>query len=465
MSQENRGSASLLVVGGGITGLSAAWEGCRAGLDVTLLEATGRFGGLIRTSDIELPDHSVLTVDEAADAFLARVPDAVGLVHELGLEDQLTEPSTGRAMVRTGEGLRWFPEDSVLGVPLDADALEATGLLDGEGMAAVRAEPPGDPGSVRADTSVGALLRARFGDQLVDRVVGPLVGGISAGDVDAMSLRATTPQLADAAAAPGRLSDVLRSSRNPVPDAPVFHALRGGTQVLVDELVDQLRYRGAELRTGETVEELVLQDLQDQRVVLTTPAASAASMLRSVSPATSELLDRIRTASVVLVTLVFDRTDPAVDSCVERAASGFLVPRDAGLFLSAVSWGSNKWAHWDDGEHLVVRASAGHSRDRRVEHMDDEEVVAAILDDLRSTSGLSARPLATRVSRWTDGFHQYDVGHLELVERIEESLRRDTDDRVRVAGAAYRGVGIPACIRQGRSAVSVARNPLRPRSR
>lgn len=449
----NPAAAELRVVGGGIAGLAAAWEGIGQGRAVTLLEASGRVGGLIRTSAIDLPDGASLTIDEAADAFLARVPDAVELCRELGLEDLFTEPAAERAMVWTPEGLKWFPTDTVLGVPLDIGALEASGLLDGEGLDQVRSEAGRADPALQVDTSVGALLRSRFGDQLVDRVVGPLVGGISAGDVDSMSVRACTPQLAEAAASPGSLSEHLATARASAPGGPVFHGLEGGTQLLTDALAAELEARGAQILTGHAAQRLSSADLESADHVITTPAAVASELLAEVSPSASALLARIPTASVVLVTYVFDTSRTGVREAVEPGASGFLVPRDAGLLMTAVSWGSNKWRHWNDGHHLVVRASAGHSRDAHVEEMTDDEVAGAILADLGATTGLEAEPVAVRVSRYTDGFHQYGVGHLELVERIEAALAEETGGRVVLAGAAYRGVGIPACIRQGRGAV------------
>ncbi len=225
----------------------------------------------------------------------------------------------------------------------------------------------------------------------------------------------------------------------------MFHGLRGGTGTLIDALVEQLGDRGAVLETNTSVESL--EALDADRLVLTTPAATSARMLAGTSATSVELLGSIETVSVVLVTLVYDRLD------LPDGASGYLVPRDSGQFLAAVSWGSTKWAHWDDGRHSVLRASAGHRDDQRVCEMTDEEIVAGMLADIATTSGLDTAPVATRVSRWNDGFHQYDVGHLDLVDRIDEALGHDTDGRIRVAGSAYRGVGIPACIRQGRAAV------------
>ena len=127
------------------------------------------------------------------------------------------------------------------------------------------------------------------------------------------------------------------------------------------------------------------------------------------------------------------------------------MPRDAGLFLTAASWGSSKWAHWDDGQHVILRVSAGHTGDDRVEHLGDSDVVALLLADLCTTMGIVAAPVTTRVSPWPRGFAQHEVGHLERVDRIEAALARELPT-VRVAGAAYRGLGIPACITQGRRA-------------
>lgn len=451
--RSDAGGDPLVVVGGGITGLAAAWEGMQQGMDVTLREASDRLGGLIRTSGMPLGDGTTMEIDEAADAFLARVPEAVELCEELGLADRFTEPAATRAMVHTAEGLRWFPDNTVLGVPLDPSDVEATGLLDERGLASVRSEVARDDEPLTGDTSVGALLRERFGGQLVDRVVGPLVGGISAGDVDEMSLRATTPQLAAAASRPGSLSANLGEARGSAPQGPVFHGLLGGTGVLVDTLARELEQRGVELCTSDPVGRLRDEDLEGHRFVVTTGASTAADLLCGVSPGAAEMIATIPTATVVLVTYVFDAADPTVGAAVGSGASGFLVPRGSGLLLTAVSWGSNKWSHWNDGRHVVVRASAGHSKDARVESMSDQEVSAAILSDLATTAGITASPAAVRVSRWADGFHQYGVGHLDAVERAERTLASETAGRVAIAGAAYRGVGIPACIRQGREAV------------
>ncbi|MBS1837725.1 MAG: protoporphyrinogen oxidase, partial [Actinobacteria bacterium] len=197
----------VVVVGGGVTGLAAAWEASTdADVTVTVLEAGPRVGGKVRTSTLDLPTGP-LTVDEGADNFLAREPEAVDLCVELGLADELTSPSLGRAKVwvpaQRGSGtpdasgeLRWLPTRQVLGVPLDAEDLAATAILSPDAVATAADELHSAAPAPDGDVSIGSFLSAHYGRELVDRVVGPLVGGINAGDVHELSLRAVTPQLA-----------------------------------------------------------------------------------------------------------------------------------------------------------------------------------------------------------------------------------------------------------------------------
>lgn len=452
----------LVVVGGGIAGLAAAWEASATpGVRVTVLEASDRTGGKIRTSEVTLDDGTTMTIDEGADAFLARVPDAVQLCHELGLGDELTQPAIGRAKVFVDGELRFLPEDTVLGVPTDMSSLADAGLLSPEGLAAATAELDRTGPATEADVAIGPFLAEHYGTELVDRVVGPLIGGINAGDVDELSLAAVTPQLAEAAADGGSLSVALAERRRAVPlTGPVFHAVRGGSGRLIEVLVEALVARGVEVRTTAPVEHLRRTDagwelrvrgdaapIDADLVVLTTPAPDTAELLAVDCPAASQELAAMTHSACALVTLVYR----AEDVPTELDASGFLVPRSEGLFLTAASWGSSKWAHWNDGRHVVLRVSAGRTGDERQAGMDDASLVAALREDLATTMGITAAPVGTRVARWALGFTQYTVGHLERVDRIDAALA-DGCPGLAVAGAAYRGLGLPACIRQGREA-------------
>lgn len=487
-----------MVIGGGITGLAAAWEatggatprplsgdvfGELSGVRVTVLESSDRFGGKVRTSALDLPGGPLI-VDEGADNFLARVPDAVDLCVELGLADQLTQPAIGRAAVWIDGQVRPYMARHVLGVPLSADELAATGIVSDAAAASVDRERESTLAAPDDDVSIGAYLGEHFDREVVDHVVGPLVGGVNAGDVDELSLRAVTPQLAAAAARADRrsLTATLQAqlAQSP-PTGPVFRALIGGTQTLIDSLVEQLRDRGVELRTGTAVAKLrsrsgpphtrpsgatphdtapagaidvVTSDgttIVADAVVVTAPASASAELLAALSPTSAAELRTLRHVPVAFVTLAF-RNDEIGPDAVPEDLSGVLIPRDSGLLATAISFGSNKWPQWDDGTHTIVRVATGHRHDDRPSTLTDAELIAAVCADLSTVLGIDAAPVASRVTRWAPGFAQYEVGHLDLVERIRTALAEDVPG-VQVAGADLGGLGLPACISQGRAAV------------
>ena len=451
----------LVVVGAGVAGLAAAWEAVQGGTfdDVVVLEAAPRTGGKLLTTAIDLPDGTSLLVDEGADAFLARRPEAVQLCDELGLTDELTSPAMGRAKVFVDGELRFLPARTALGVPLDVHDPEVAAVLGPDGVAELVAADAADHAPLTGDVAIGPALRDRLGATAVERLVGPLLGGINAGDIDRMSLQAVAPPVAAAARAGGSLTQA--AARNAVPaEGPVFLAPDAGSQRLVDRLVEVLRDRGVEVRTSAPVTALSLDgggvtvttpdhELLADAVVVATPAHAAARVLTTVSPGAAELLGNIDHVSVAFTTLVFERQH--VPGPLD--AAGMLVPHSAGTTITAASWGSVKWAHWDDGRHVVVRASVGHDGDDRGRTLTDDELVAAVRADLSTTMGISAAPVAVRLTRWTDGFPQYRPGHLDLVRRVGDLLAADAP-RVQVAGMAYDGVGIPASIGSGRRAAA-----------
>jgi oxygen-dependent protoporphyrinogen oxidase len=404
--------SSYAVVGGGITGLAAAHELARLDPDaeVTVYEP-GRLGGKLRTSPF-----AGRPVDEGADAFLARVPWGRELCDELGLGGELVSPATGAAYVADGKELRPLPGGLVLGVPTDPAA-------EAPGVAPLRAGE---------DASVGSIIRARFGDEVLERLVDPLVGGINAGDTDRLSVRAATPQLAAAAEAPS-MAVALRDV--PGAEGPVFWALPGGMSRLVDALTP-----------GRVVAEPVddLTALGADGVVVATPARSMAALTGV------DLLRGIGHSSPVLVTLAFTRS--GVRHPLD--ASGFLVPRVEGRWLTACSFATTKWAHLGaaDPSTVILRASSGRNGDDRAIESDDDVLVDALLADLDDLLGLDEDPVEVRVSRWRDGFPQYEPGHLGRVAAVEADVRARFGGRVAVAGAALHGIGIPACIRSGREA-------------
>ena len=451
----------LVVVGAGGAGLAAAWEAVQRGTfdEVVLLEAAPRTGGKLLTTGIDLPDGTTLHIDEGADAFLARRPEAVQLCEELGLTDELTSPTVGRAKVFVDGELRLLPARTALGVPLDVHDPEVAEVLGPDGVAELVAADAAAHAPLPGDVAIGPALRDRLGARAVERIVGPLLGGINAGDIEHMSLQAVAPPVAAAARAGGSLTEA--AARNAVPaEGPVFLTPRTGSQRLVDRLVEVLRDRGVKVRTSAAVTGLTPdgarvgvampdEEISADAVVVATPAHAAARLVAGMSPGAADLLGTIDHVSVAFTTLVFDRQD--VPGPLD--AAGMLVPHSAGTTITAASWGSVKWAHWDDGRHVVVRASVGHDGDDRGRTLADDQLVDAVRADLATTMGITAAPVAVRITRWTDGFPQYRPGHLDLVRQVGDLLRADAP-RVRLAGMAYDGVGIPASIGSGRRAAA-----------
>jgi protoporphyrinogen/coproporphyrinogen III oxidase len=456
----------LAVVGGGISGLAAAWRGMQQGADVVVLEAADAPGGKLRTSPV-----AGIEVDEGADAFLARVPEAVRLCEELGLGDELVSPATGTAYVWTEGALRRLPSEQLLGVPTDLDAVKASGILSAAGVARARADLTAPDDAPPGDEAIGALVRRRLGDEVLDRLVAPLLGGIWAGDCDRLSLCVAAANLA---AARDRDTSLIRGAaafraeavEQGGADRPVFLAPKGGIARLVDALAERL---GERLRCGAPVSgvepdgagwQLAIGDtggpaahrrpaVLADRVVLATPAYVTARLLASLAPNVAAFLSGIDYASVVLTVLVVPRD--GIDHPLD--GSGFLVPQSSGRLVTACSWMTSKWAHLGaDPSTVILRASAGRAGDERALAAADDELVAALADDLRDTMGLHAIPAAVRVSRWERSFPQPRPGHLDAVARAQRALG-DRAPGLSMAGAWELGVGIPACIRAAERAV------------
>jgi oxygen-dependent protoporphyrinogen oxidase len=359
-------------------------------------------------------------------------------VRELELEDEVVHPAERRAYIYSQGALRPLPKDHVLGVPLDLDDLAATGLLDDAALAETRSAYESPAAPVTADdVSVADLVADAAGRPVLDRVVAPLLGGINAGRVEDMSAATLTPQLLAAGRHPEGLLAGLREQRRAVdPDAPVFGSFEAGTRRLVDRLVERLRDRGVTVQADDPVGSL--DDLGADGVVVATPAGEAGRLVGV------DALTELPYASVVLLTLAVR----AADVARPLDASGFLVARPEGLLLTACSWSSSKWAHLGGGETVVLRASAGSAEDERPSALADDELIARLLDELAATMDVAGTPTEVRLSRWPHSLPQYAVGHTQRIAEVEADL----PPGVVLAGAAYRGVGIPACIHDGREA-------------
>lgn len=454
----------VVVIGAGITGLVSARDLAIAGARVTVVDPTPP-GGKLRTTPF---DTGVL--DEGADAFLARVPEGTELCRELGLDGDLVSPAARRAYVWSHGALRPLPQAQVLGVPTDLDELAATGIVSPDGVARARRDLTEPLVAPEGDVTIGAVLRDRLGDEVADRLVDPLVGGINAGDTDQLSLAATTPQL-DAALRGGASSliEACATQRAAAdPSAPVFFAPRGGMGALADAVQSDAAARGASfimdaaraLEAGTSSWRITLasgRHLDADAIVVAAPAVAAAELVRPVAARAATLLAAIPYASVALVSLAVDAS--GVDRDLD--GSGYLVPRVEGRTITACSWATSKWSHLADDDTVWLRASVGRDGDEAALALDDDALVAAVVRDLADSMALRGTPREVRVSRWPSSFPQYRVGHLDRVAAIDADLTA-VARTLTVAGAALRGLGVPACIRQARTAARTVLRALEP---
>lgn len=449
---------TIAVVGGGISGLAAAWEVVNLGHEVILLEASGRAGGMLLTAPF-----AGKPLDLGPDAFLARRPEGTALVRELGLGGDLVSPAAGSPSLWMGGELKRLPEGLLLGLPTDLVAVARSGVLSPLGLARAAADlvlrgeriSPDGP-----DVAVGPLVRARLGREVHERLVDPLLGGINAGDSDVLSLRAGVPQLAAAVTGHRSLLLAARAARrrSPArPEDPVFHSVRGGLGKLADRALRGVIERGGQVVLGFAAARL--DSRADGRwsvvggsgarftadsVVLAVPAAAAAPLLEPHDASAASLLAGIATASVAIVCLAYRVED--VGHPLD--GSGFLVPRTEGRLMTACSWSSSKWPHVAAPGTAVLRVSVGRAGDGRAMALDDRTLLTRIHAEVTAALRITGSPTAERVVRWPNAFPQYAPGHLEVVA----SIRGGTPAGVELAGATYEGVGIPACIGSGRAA-------------
>ena len=456
------GPRRVAVVGGGITGLATAYYLQQAGAAVHLVEAADRLGGKIRTDEL-----AGVPLEAGPDSFLARVPWAVDLCRELGLGDELIAPATGAAFVWARGRLRPLPEGHVLGVPTSLGALVRSGVLSPGGIARAALDPVLPRSTWDDDPSVADVIGLRMGRQVVDRLVGPLVGGINAGSADRLSLRSTAPVLADAAARSRSMVLGLRRRPMSAPDpgaaGPLFLAVRGGLERMVDRLREMLAPT-VDLRLGTTI--AGLEPLPGNRwrlrcepgaalevdaCLLTGSAPAAARLVRDVAPDAAAALSAVRYSSVALATLAYE----ADAFPGPLSGSGYLVPRSGGWLHTACTFLTTKWPDLAASGLVLVRVSAGRDGDDRPAAIDDDDLVARLRAELVETIHARRPPVAHVVNRWPGSFPQYDAGHRARVDAIDAALAASAPG-LTVAGAAYRGLGIASCIAQAKAAAARA---------
>src|SRR3954462_12707987 len=438
----------VVVIGGGIAGLAAAYDLSTAGHRITIVEAAARIGGKLQVSTVD-----DIAVDEGAEQLLQRVPEGVALVRAAGLGDELVTPVRSGAGLIAHGSLRALPARTVMGVPASLASLR--GVLGPAELARAAADVVLPPRSVNEDMSVADFVGHRLGRGVVDRLVEPLLGGVYAGRPELLSARATLPpQLTSSR---GSLLRAARGMTATSPAAaPVFAGLRGGLGRLPDAV---LQASGADVVLRRTVRRLERtadgwrvvhgpptdeQAIDCDGVVLAVPATPAGKLLADGAPSAAVELLAIDYARMAVGTPVGGDADVP-------AGTGYLVPAVERRPVKAVTYTSAKWG-LSIGARQVVRCSTGRYGDVADLQRDDDELIGLAAAELRDRLGFPGAPVASRLSRWGGGLPQYAVGHGERVRRIRDAV--DAVPGLAVCGAAYEGVGVPACIRTGQQAAA-----------
>lgn len=445
----------LLVVGGGITGLAAAWRArsLSSSAEVTLLEKESRLGGKILT---EQRDGFLL--EAGADGFLTRKPAGIGLCREMGVSNLLrghVERKT-RSFVKHNGRLHPLPEGFTGLVPADPRALQETELLSQAGKLKVMEEPTIPARVEDGDESVSQFMTRRFGKEVFETLIEPLLAGIYAGDAASLSMRATLPLLQERER---RNGSVLAGIQAPVPsDLPAFVTFPGGMGQLAAEISRRLtgirllvgsRAGFIERRRGAWVTRLAGGGkVEADAVIVTVPAGQAADLLSRADRALADILATIPFASTAIVHLGFRREEIAHD----LDGHGYVIPRIEGSDFSACTWTSSKWDDRAPSGMALLRLYAKGQGS-------DGELQARALAELRQTMGVVARPMLVRVFRWPSAMPQYTLEHPARLETIE--ARCAGLEGMYLAGASYRGVGIPDCIESGSRAARAAMEYLR----
>ena len=459
----------IAIVGAGIAGLAAAFFLRDEPADVIVLDGAPRPGGKLAMAEV-----AGCRVDVGAEALLTRLPEGTGLIEAAGLGGELVPAGTTAARIWSRGEMRPLPARQFMGVPADAAGL-AAGLLSAAGVARARQEPDLPSTHRDGDVPVASYVAARFGQEVVDRLVNPLLGGVYAGRSEELSFEATLPALAEASRQHATLT-AAAAALLPPPGAadqthgaaaarrpPVFSSLAGGLGTLPAALVTA---SGAQLRTGAMVRELLPMDrgwrltigsahapqwLDADAVILALPGRPASRLLAGLpgAAAASAALGEISYASMAIVTLAY----PAAAFPQLPDTSGYLVPAVDGHPVKAVTFSSVKWPllRQRAADLIFVRCSLGRIGEEQVLQRDDAELTALAAADLAAATGVRGAPAASLVTRWGGALPQYTVGHLDRVARIQASLA--AQPRLAACGAAYAGVGIPACIATARTAV------------
>jgi len=452
----------IAIVGGGISGLSAAYalEKKRRGgeVDYVLYETSPRLGGVLVTEHVD-----GCLIEAGPDSFLTEKPWASELCQELGLGDQLigSNDADRKTYILIRGRLVEMPDGLMFMVPTKILPTIFSPLFSLKTKLRMAREWFHPPHTAKGDETVASMVERHYGPEMVDRLADPLLSGVYGGEASQLSVRAVLSRFADMEAKHGSLGRAMHAARKNAPKPngaprPLFTSLKEGMQQMVDALVQRLD--GDALTTGAPVQAVTregggwivsagLQSDQFDAVILAVSTQVAASLLRMSGPVLAAELGGVNYSSSVTVALGYDQR---VRGSLPPGF-GFLVPRSEGKRMLAATFVHNKFPHRAPDHRAILRCFLGGARDEQILASSDDEILRIVREELNQILHLTAEPLFARVFKWRGAMAQYGVGHLERLQRIE-ALRQKLPG-LALAGNGYNGIGVPDCVRSGSEAV------------
>ena len=453
----------VAIIGGGITGLSAAYylqkEILTNNLEIEyhLFEKDDRLGGKIQTDY-----YDGFVIDKGPDSFLAGTKSASKLAKEVGLEKELVSNRTGQSYVLKGDTLHPIPEGAMMGIPTKLGPFLTTGLFSAMGKVRAGIDLILPKGETNKDQSLGQFFRRRLGNEVVDSLIDPLLSGIYAGDIDRLSLQSTFPQFQQVEQSHRSLILGMKTLRPPAPKTTpekqtgAFLTCRNGLQSLVHAIENHLDEDA--VHKNEPLEKITPKGSQFMltfksgrkelfdRVILTSPAYETASFLEE--DAIQEWLKKIPFTTVATVAMAFNESQLKTDI----DGTGFVVSKKSDYQMTACTWTHRKWAHAAPPGKALLRCYVGKPGEEDIVNVSDDEMIDIVLKDLNRVMEIEGKPEYYVITRWKKAMPQYVVHHRERLQKGLEIMNQKYPG-VYVAGAAFEGVGLPDCIDQGENVV------------
>ncbi len=455
----NKKKLEVAIVGGGITGLSAAFYLQKQAremdipMNFNLYEAGNELGGKIQTAE-----HNGMIIEKGPDSFLKRKMSTIELIKEVGLENELVSNETGKSYILKNRKLHPIPEAAMMGIPTRITPFVKTNLISFKGKMRAACDLVLPKFKPSEDPSVGEFFRYRLGDDLVDSLIEPLLSGIYSNDMDQLSLMATFPNFKQLEDRHRSLILGMRTLR-PSGEQKLFLTLKSGLSSLVravsDHLPEQSIHLNSEVQSIQKTGNQYVLRLKNgssqtvDSIILTTPHPITMRLLGKAVQMNQ--LEVAKTSSVANVSLVFQEDQVKFG----QHGTGFVVTKNENCTITACTWTNNKWPHTAPSGKVLLRCYVGRPGDNDIVDRTDEELVRTVLHDLSKVVSMKGEPQYSLVSRWKDSMPQYRPHHLQWVQQVRGRLKEQAP-KVYVAGAAYDGVGIGDCIRQGKSVANEA---------